>query len=144
MFIRCQRGFSQLFGHAIKRAHQNAQLILALRRQHNVIITASDRSRTFRKQPSAETPRLSEQRQRLLDELPRKLNVAMLLDEQCWIARYESQGHQHVEVVEYAELGMEAVWKIEVRDFPAFILVDDKGNDFFTNACMAAHATPKA
>ncbi len=36
-----------------------------------------------------------------------------------------------VEVVEYPELGMEAIWKIEVRDFPAFILVDDKGNDFF-------------
>jgi len=36
-----------------------------------------------------------------------------------------------VEVVEFAELGMEAVWKIEVEDFPAFILVDDKGNDFF-------------
>ena len=37
-----------------------------------------------------------------------------------------------VEVLEYEELGMEAVWKIEVRDFPAFIVVDDKGNDFFT------------
>jgi fumarate hydratase class I len=36
-----------------------------------------------------------------------------------------------VEVLEYAELGMEAVWKIEVKDFPAFIIVDDKGNDFF-------------
>jgi len=36
-----------------------------------------------------------------------------------------------VEVLEYPELGMEAVWKIEVRDFPAFIIVDDKGNDFF-------------
>jgi fumarate hydratase class I len=36
-----------------------------------------------------------------------------------------------VEVLEYAELGMEAVWKIEVKDFPAFIVVDDKGNDFF-------------
>jgi fumarate hydratase class I len=36
-----------------------------------------------------------------------------------------------VEVLDYAELGMEAVWKIEVRDFPAFILIDDKGNDFF-------------
>jgi len=36
-----------------------------------------------------------------------------------------------VEVVDYAELGMEAVWKIDVVDFPAFILVDDKGNDFF-------------
>lgn len=36
-----------------------------------------------------------------------------------------------VEVLEYPELGMEAVWKIEAEDFPAFILVDDKGNDFF-------------
>jgi len=36
-----------------------------------------------------------------------------------------------VEVLEYAELGMEAIWKIEVEDFPAFIVVDDKGNDFF-------------
>jgi fumarate hydratase class I len=38
-----------------------------------------------------------------------------------------------VEALEYPELGMEAVWKIEVVDFPAFILVDDKGNDFFVN-----------
>ncbi len=36
-----------------------------------------------------------------------------------------------VEVLEYPELGMEAIWKIEVEDFPAYILVDDKGNDFF-------------
>jgi fumarate hydratase class I len=36
-----------------------------------------------------------------------------------------------VEVLEYPELGMEAIWKIEVVDFPAFIVVDDKGNDFF-------------
>jgi fumarate hydratase class I len=36
-----------------------------------------------------------------------------------------------VEVLEYPELGMEAVWKIEVENFPAFIVVDDKGNDFF-------------
>ena len=36
-----------------------------------------------------------------------------------------------VEVLEYPELGMEAVWKVEVEDFPAFIIVDDKGNDFF-------------
>jgi fumarate hydratase class I len=36
-----------------------------------------------------------------------------------------------VEVLEYPELGMEAIWKIEVVDFPAFIIVDDKGNDFF-------------
>jgi len=36
-----------------------------------------------------------------------------------------------VEVLDYADLGMEAVWRIEVEDFPAFIVVDDKGNDFF-------------
>jgi fumarate hydratase, class I len=40
----------------------------------------------------------------------------------------------HVDVLEYPELGMEAVWKIEVRNFPAFIVVDDKGNDFFAEA----------
>jgi fumarate hydratase class I len=38
-----------------------------------------------------------------------------------------------VEVLEYPELGMEAVWRIEVRDFPAFIVIDDKGNDFFAD-----------
>ncbi len=38
-----------------------------------------------------------------------------------------------VDVLEYPELGMEAVWRIEVRDFPAFIVVDDKGNDFFAD-----------
>jgi fumarate hydratase class I len=37
-----------------------------------------------------------------------------------------------VDVIEYPELGMEAVWKIEVENFPAFIVVDDKGNDFFS------------
>ncbi len=42
-----------------------------------------------------------------------------------------------VEVLEYPELGMEAVWKIDVRDFPAFILIDNKGNDFFANGCGA-------
>ena len=36
-----------------------------------------------------------------------------------------------VELLEYPELGMEAIWKIEIKDFPAFIVVDDKGNDFF-------------
>ena len=41
------------------------------------------------------------------------------------------QSIKSIECVEYPELGMEAVWKIEVKDFPAFILVDDKGNDFF-------------
>src|SRR6266508_2368536 len=38
---------------------------------------------------------------------------------------------RQVEVVEYPELGMEAIWRIEVEDFPAFIVIDDKGNDFF-------------
>ena len=48
--------------------------------------------------------------------------------------RQAGQGlHHKVEVVEYPELGMEAVWRIEVRDFPAFIIVDDKGNDFFAD-----------
>jgi fumarate hydratase class I len=42
-----------------------------------------------------------------------------------------------VEVLDYPELGMEAVWKIEVEDFPAFILVDDKGNDFFRAGPMS-------
>ncbi|HET9517951.1 MAG TPA: fumarate hydratase [Actinoplanes sp.] len=46
-------------------------------------------------------------------------------------ARLAQDCIRHVEVLEYAELGMEAVWKIEVEDFPAFIVVDDKGNDFF-------------
>lgn len=42
------------------------------------------------------------------------------------------QSIKNLECVEYPELGMEAIWKIEVENFPAFILVDDKGNDFFT------------
>ena len=46
-----------------------------------------------------------------------------------------------VDVLEYPELGMEAVWKIEVKDFPAFIVVDDKGNDFFD---MVGGGTPVA
>ena len=37
----------------------------------------------------------------------------------------------HVQVLEYAELGMEAIWEITVKNFPAFIIIDDKGNDFF-------------
>ncbi|MDR3061410.1 MAG: fumarate hydratase [Dysgonamonadaceae bacterium] len=40
---------------------------------------------------------------------------------------------RNIECIEYPELGMEAIWKIEVENFPAFILVDDKGNDFFKN-----------
>jgi fumarate hydratase class I len=48
-------------------------------------------------------------------------------------ARLAQDCIRHVEVLEYPELGMEAVWKIEVEDFPAFIVVDDKGNDFFAD-----------
>jgi len=44
---------------------------------------------------------------------------------------------RRVEVLEYPELGMEAIWRIEVEDFPAFILVDNKGNDFFASGCGA-------
>lgn len=53
-----------------------------------------------------------------------------------------AQNHiKKVEVLEYPELGMEAIWKIEVVDFPAYILVDNKGNDFFKNLreCPVAH-----
>ncbi|GLY55088.1 fumarate hydratase class I [Lentzea sp. NBRC 102530] len=46
-------------------------------------------------------------------------------------ARLAQDCIRKVEVLEYPELGMEAVWKIEVEDFPAFVVVDDKGNDFF-------------
>ena len=46
-------------------------------------------------------------------------------------ARLAQDCIKKVEVVEYPELGMEAIWRIEVVDFPAFIVVDDKGNDFF-------------
>ncbi|MEO2195613.1 MAG: fumarate hydratase [bacterium] len=46
-------------------------------------------------------------------------------------ARLADHSIKHVEVLEYPELGMEAIWKIAVVDFPAFIIVDDKGNDFF-------------
>jgi fumarate hydratase, class I len=46
-------------------------------------------------------------------------------------ARLAQDCIRHVEVLEFPELGMEAVWKIQVEDFPAFIVVDDKGNDFF-------------
>lgn len=52
-----------------------------------------------------------------------------------------AQNHiRKVEVLDFPELGMEAVWKIDVEDFPAFILVDDKGNNFFTqiNQCPVA------
>jgi fumarate hydratase class I len=48
-------------------------------------------------------------------------------------ARLAQDCIKSVSVLEYEELGMEAVWKIEVEDFPAFIVVDDKGNDFFAD-----------
>jgi fumarate hydratase class I len=50
-----------------------------------------------------------------------------------------------VELLEYPELGMEAIWKIEVKDFPAFIVVDDKGNDFFADVSKPTvlHLAPR-
>ena len=54
-------------------------------------------------------------------------------------ARLAQDCIKSVEVIEYPELGMEAVWKIEVEDFPAFIVVDDKGNDFFTDPSGAVN-----
>ncbi len=53
-------------------------------------------------------------------------------------ARLAQECITKVDVLEYPELGMEAVWRIEVKDFPAFIIVDDKGNDF-----LAGVTTPK-
>ena len=53
-------------------------------------------------------------------------------------ARLAQDCIKKVEVVEYAELGMEAIWKIDVVDFPAFIVVDDKGNDFFAELMKPA------
>ena len=46
-------------------------------------------------------------------------------------ARLAQDCIRKVEVLAYPELGMEAIWRIEVEDFPAFIIIDDKGNDFF-------------
>jgi len=59
-------------------------------------------------------------------------------------ARLAQDNITSVEVLEYPELGMEAVWKIEVRDFPAFIVVDDKGNDFFQQVRAEAAARPRS
>jgi fumarate hydratase class I len=53
-------------------------------------------------------------------------------------ARLALDNIKQVDVLEYPELGMEAVWKIEVEDFPAFIVVDDKGNDFFQQVKLEA------
>jgi fumarate hydratase class I len=53
-------------------------------------------------------------------------------------ARLAQDFIRKVEVLEYPELGMEAVWRIEVEDFPAFVVVDDKGNDFFARLGVTA------
>lgn len=58
-------------------------------------------------------------------------------------ARLAQDCIKKVEVLEYAELGMEAVWKIDVIDFPAFIVVDDKGNDFFAETSKPLSIGPK-
>jgi fumarate hydratase class I len=50
---------------------------------------------------------------------------------------------EKVEVLEFPELGMEAVWRIEVHDFPAFIVVDDKGHDFFDEVAKPVRLTAK-
>jgi fumarate hydratase, class I len=52
-------------------------------------------------------------------------------------ARLADHCIKKVDVLDYAELGMEAIWKIEVEDFPAFIITDDKGNDFYTDLTAA-------
>jgi fumarate hydratase class I len=56
-------------------------------------------------------------------------------------ARLAQDCIKSVEVLEYPELGMEAVWKIEVEDFPAFVVVDDKGNDFFEEVIKSRPVT---
>jgi len=56
-------------------------------------------------------------------------------------ARLAQDCIKSVEVLEYPELGMEAVWKIEVQDFPAFVVVDDKGNDFFEEVIKSRPVT---
>ncbi len=54
-------------------------------------------------------------------------------------ARLAQDAIRKVEVLEYEELGMEAVWRIEVENFPAFIIIDDKGNDFFSEVSTPVH-----
>ena len=56
-------------------------------------------------------------------------------------ARLAQDCIRKVDVLEYAELGMEAIWRIEVEDFPAFIVVDDKGNDFFADTLRPVATT---
>ena len=57
-------------------------------------------------------------------------------------ARLANDCIKKVEVLEYPELGMEAIWKIEVENFPAFIIVDDKGNDFFAEILKPRSSLP--
>ena len=59
-------------------------------------------------------------------------------------ARLAKDCIRKVDVLTFAELGMEAVWKIDVVDFPAFIVVDDKGNDFFADLTGVPEAAPPA
>ena len=56
-------------------------------------------------------------------------------------ARLADHSITHVEVLEYPELGMEAIWMIQVKDFPAFIVTDDKGNDFYSQLMDTKPAT---
>ena len=67
----------------------------------------------------------------------RRIVSSELLYAELWSALLAKEHIKSQEVVAFPELGMEAVWKITVENFPAFILVDDKGNDFFTqiNQC---------
>ncbi len=57
-------------------------------------------------------------------------------------ARLAEHCIKKVEVVEYEELGMEAIWRIEVEDFPAFIVIDDKGNDFYASLTGTGSSSP--
>ncbi len=57
-------------------------------------------------------------------------------------ARLAKDSIRKVEVLEYHELGMEAVWRIEVEDFPAFIVIDDKGNDFYAETSRPVDLSP--
>ena len=56
-------------------------------------------------------------------------------------ARLADHSIKHVEVLEYEELGMEAIWKIEIEDFPAFVVIDHHGNDFYAQFMETKPAT---
>ena len=57
-------------------------------------------------------------------------------------ARLADHSIRKVETVEYAELGMEAIWRIEVEDFPAFIIIDAQGNDFYAGLIEKGRLSP--